>query len=101
LIYKRGILMLLRNIKLKTKFLIMITITVILVGFIGMFSTDGIYQSKKVIQSELELNKGTIEKGMSSIENVIQLRFTTFRVNKDLNKNYTATQYEQAKKTVD
>ena len=39
-----------KNIKLKNKFLIMILTTVLLVGFIGMFSTDGLHQSKKAIK---------------------------------------------------
>ncbi|MBS5794478.1 MAG: HAMP domain-containing protein [Clostridiales bacterium] len=89
-----------KNIKLKNKFLIMILTTVLLVGFIGMFSTDGLHQSKKAIKSELSINKTNVEKSMNSIKNIIQLRFITFKVNKNLNPNYTPAQYEEARKTV-
>lgn len=89
-----------KNIKLKNKFLIMILTTVLLVGFIGMFSTDGLHQSKKAIKFELSINKTNVEKSMNSIKNIIQLRFITFKVNKNLNPNYTPAQYEEARKTV-
>ena len=89
-----------KNIKLKNKFLIMILTTVLLVGFIGMFSTYGLHQSKKAIKYELSINKTNVEKSMNSIKNIIQLRFITFKVNKNLNPNYTPAQYEEARKTV-
>ena len=92
--------MLLKNIKLKGKFLIMIIITVILVGFIGMFGTDSVYRSKQIVSTELETNKGTIDKSMNSIKNIIEFRFTTFRVNKDLDENYTKQDYDKARETV-
>lgn len=79
----------------------MIMVTVILVGVMGIFSTDGMYQSKKVISSELNDNNETIQESMDSIKNIIQFRFTTFRINKDLNENYTLNDYDEIKKTVE
>ena len=94
-------MILLKNFSLKIKFLIMIMVTVILVGVMGIFSTDGMYQSKKVISSELNDNNETIQESMDSIKNIIQFRFTTFRINKDLNENYTLNDYDEIKKTVE
>ena len=92
--------MLLRNLKLKNKFLIMTVITVLLVGFLGIFSTDGIYQSKKVIKSELDINKINIERSMASIEDIIKFRFDSVTAIKDLNNNPTAANYEEIRNTI-
>ena len=92
--------MLLRNLKLKNKFLIMTVITVLLVGFLGIFSTDGIYQSKKVIKSELDINKINIERSMTSIEDIIKFRFDSVTAIKDLNNNPTDANYEEIRKTI-
>ena len=92
--------MLLRNLKLKNKFLIMTVITVLLVGFLGIFSTDGIYQSKKVIKSELDINKINIERSMASIEDIIKFRFDSVTAIKDLNNNPTDANYEEIRNTI-
>ncbi len=93
--------MFLKNLTLKTKFLIMILVTVILVAFMGIFSTEGMYKSKSVIENELDKNKQTIANSMGAIEDIIQLRFVTFRVNKNIEDDYTMNQFEDSKKIVE
>ena len=91
----------LKNMRLKTKFIVMIVITVILVFFIGMFATDGIYQAKVGISKEVKTSKNTIDKSMNSIKNIIRLRITALSINARIHESYTDTNYEESRKTLE
>ena len=69
-----------KNISVKSKFGIMLTITGLLVIILGFYSAGELDKVNRGIKSQVSSNQGIIVNIMESIQDVIDIRFTAFQV---------------------
>ncbi len=73
-----------KNISLKSKFLITLLLNVILVIILGLHSAGGLHKSNKNLKNDVALNQDITVDIIDSIKDVINIRFTAFQVEFDM-----------------
>ncbi|WP_317367818.1 methyl-accepting chemotaxis protein [uncultured Tyzzerella sp.] len=73
-----------KNISLKSKFLITLLLNVILVIILGLHSAGGLHKSNKSLKNDVALNQDITVDIIDSIKDVINIRFTAFQVEFDM-----------------
>ncbi len=91
----------LKDMSLKTKFIVMIVITIILVFSIGIFATGCMYKAEKYIKAEVTNSENTVDKSMNAIEQISKLRIKASAINKQIDESYTDSQYENSRKSLE
>ena len=69
-----------KNISVKSKFGIMLTVTGLLVIILGLFSAGELDKANRGIKSEVSSNRDITVSIMESIQDVINIRFTAFQI---------------------
>ena len=96
-----------KNIKLKSKFTIMTAVTGIFIIILGIYSSYCLYKSNKNFNSEVTSNQVVTSNIINSIQDIIDIRFTAFQMEFDINdgdfdiaRSNLAKSYENSKKAI-
>lgn len=96
-----------KNIKLKSKFAIMTAVTGIFIIVLGIHSSYCLYKSNKNFNNEVTSNQVITSNIINSIEDIINIRFTAFQMEFDINdgdfataRNNLTQAYENSKKAI-
>ncbi len=97
-----------KNISLKSKFAIMLTITGLLVVILGLYSAGELDKSNKKFKNEVTSNQNITISIIDSIQDIINIRFTAFQIefsslangDYDTARDELTKSYEIAKKSL-